>query len=162
MSDSLLHANQTKTIINKPNIKRRIMKKTTLTAIQILALVLTSAWLIGCATSGQQMDRSQVENIQKGVTTRAELEAMLGTPMHAGMMDNGRRLLTFQFHETRVKGESFIPYAGAFIGGRDHRAQILQVILDANGVVEDFEFSDSTIETKQEGFGSRQTTTPTR
>lgn len=127
------------------------------------------AYLCGCYSSstGTKMDTNQVSKIEKGKTTRKEVEAMLGTPSHVAMMAEGRRVMTYHFNETnaRVKGQSFIPFYGAFGGGSkmDSHQQALQINLDKNGIVEDYEFNDNTSNTdvSHNAFGgSSVTSTP--
>lgn len=130
--------------------------------ISVLVLgLMTAFFLLGCASSGTKIDRANVDQIKKGVTTRNDLEKMFGPPMNVGLMGDGRRSLIFQFTEAQIKGTSFIPYAGPFMGGRTMRMQTLQVILDQNNIVQDFEFSDQSRDLQQEGFKAKETVTNT-
>lgn len=125
-------------------------------AVLLVLLLLQNA---GCMTSsyGQKIEAAQVNSIQKGVTTRPELEAKFGAPIHTALMPDGRRSLHYTYHESKMKGETLIPFYPG--GGADSRQQTLQVILDANNVVQDYEFSDTTGETKVNAFGAGGTTT---
>jgi len=114
--------------------------------------------IVGCvtSTSGQRMDTAQVNAIRKGVTTRAEVERQFGPPIATAMMLDGRRVLSFGFSETKMKGESFIPFHG---GGADLRRQSLQVIVGPDGVVQDYEFNDTTGESRFGPLGAGGTHT---
>jgi outer membrane protein assembly factor BamE (lipoprotein component of BamABCDE complex) len=52
--------------------------------LMILACCLTL--MAGCASYGNKMDRSKLDQIKKGVTTRAEVEALFGPPMTTALM----------------------------------------------------------------------------
>jgi outer membrane protein assembly factor BamE (lipoprotein component of BamABCDE complex) len=116
------------------------------------------AFIAGCASHGTKMDRAQVEQqIHKGVTTRSEVERNLGTPDHVAMLPDGKRMLQYSYSEVKTKGSSFIPYAGFFAGGSNSRQQTLQIMLDANGVVKDYEFSDKATEQSGGVFNAHST-----
>jgi outer membrane protein assembly factor BamE (lipoprotein component of BamABCDE complex) len=120
-------------------------------------------FLTGCMSSGTKMDRQQIDHqITKGVTTRSEVEANLGTPDHVAMMPDGHRSLSYQYFDSKIKGTSFIPYAGMFMGGADHQRQTLQVLIDKNNVVEDYEFAEKATETSSNPFGSHTTEVPAK
>jgi outer membrane protein assembly factor BamE (lipoprotein component of BamABCDE complex) len=136
--------------------------------------VLASAFLAvaifggGCASTshGTKIDTQNVSKIEKGVTTRAEVEQMFGSPMNVSLMGDGRRSMTYHYMEsdTKVKGTSFIPIAGAFMGGSKGkmRTQQLQVILTKDEVVEDYVMNDGTSNVDHStGFGRHSmTSTP--
>jgi outer membrane protein assembly factor BamE (lipoprotein component of BamABCDE complex) len=104
----------------------------------------------GCASSshGTKIDDNKVSQIQKGVTTRAEVEQLLGRPAQTSLTGNGGRMMLYQYSESKqqVKATSFIPIAGAFMGGTTGtmRMQQLQIVLNKDNVVEDLEMNDGT------------------
>lgn len=141
------------------------MKRTTDIALVALICVL----FVGCATthtSGTKFDQNAVSKISKGVTTRAEVEAAFGPPLFVAIIGEGRRIMTYTYSNTstNVKATTFIPIVGAFIGGAttDQRTQNLQIILNKNDVVEDYEFSDKAGATDMSGglFNTNTNTTP--
>jgi len=104
------------------------------------------------------MDRQKIESqIQKGVTTRAEVEKNLGTPDYVSMLPDGRRTLIYRYFESQAKGQSFIPYAGMFVGGSNNKQQTLQIMISKNNLVEDYEFSEKATETSSNPFGAHTT-----
>lgn len=124
------------------------------------AAVLFACLVGGCASSshGTKIDNDKVSRIEKGATTRAEVEQMFGPPTHTSLMGDGRRMMTYQYMESKqqVKGQSFIPVAGAFMGGTKGtmRTQQLQVVLGKDNVVEDYELNDGTNNMEStHGFG---------
>lgn len=138
--------------------------------ISVLASAFLSVAIFGggCASTshGTKIDTQNVSRIEKGVTTRAEVEQMFGPPMNVGLMGDGRRSMMYQYMETdtKVKGTSFIPFAGPFMGGSKGttRTQQLQVILTKDEVVEDYVMNDGTSKIDHSsGFGRHSmTSTP--
>ncbi len=91
---------------------------------------------------------------------------MFGPPDSLTLMGDGRRMMMYAYtsSDTHVKGTSFIPYAGAFIGGSEGKTetQQLQIILTSADVVQDYVFNDGTrnIDVSQHGFSSSVSSTP--
>ena len=98
----------------------------------LLPIALVSAALFaGCASVGNNFDDSKVSQIKKGETTEAELIQIFGEPQNRNVNSEGRTvlILTWTYAESKVRGESFIPYAGAFMGGHDTKSKSLTVTL---------------------------------
>ena len=127
--------------------------------VAILACCL--AFVVGCASYGNKIEVSKLDQIKKGVTTRAEVEALFGLPMNTSLLGDGRRMMLYNYHESQVKGQTFIPYAGAFMGGSRSRNQSLQIVLSKDNVVQDFEFNDTTGDTAGGAFNTKTTTSKT-
>ena len=126
-------------------------------------------FLSGCATTysnGVKLDRSKVSQIQKGVTTRAEVEALFGPPIIVSPMSDGLRTMFYNSAEasSHATPETYIPVVGLFAGGCRGQTKIqrLQIMLNKADIVEDYEFKDSTdkIETSGGILGARTTSTP--
>ena len=98
------------------------------------------------------MNADKVSQIKKGVTTRAEVEALLGPPANVFMMPEGKRMMSYSYSSTKAEGHAtaatYIPYVGMFAGGSkgeaQTRIQTLQIMLNAKGIVEDYDFADNT------------------
>ena len=127
-------------------------------------------FLSGCATTysnGVKLDRSKVSQIQKGVTTRAEVEVLFGPPAYVSLMNDGRRMMSYNFTETTTgcTPATFIPLVGAFTGGvrGQTKTQALQIMLNREDIVEDYEFTDNISKTETKGglLGPRIHTTST-
>ena len=131
-------------------------------AVFLLAAGLACGCQTGSSTVGTKMDQQQVSKIVKGKTTRQEVEAMLGTPTQVMMQPEGKRAMMYHFSatDTSIKGASFIPIYGAFGGGAKatSQQQSLQINLDKNGIVEDYEFNDHTMNTDVNRFGNVRST----
>lgn len=101
---------------------------------------------MGCASAGKNFDSRKVPETQKGETTEAELVEMFGEPNARGLKTGGLKTLTWVYSESRVKGETFIPFAGAFIGGTDTKTKTLTVALAPDGTVSEFDYSGGDLE----------------
>lgn len=116
-----------------------------------LSLVLSACSSVNSET-GTQMSADKIAQIKKGVTTRAQVEALLGSPASVSMMPEGKRVMSYTYTSTQASGHataaSFIPVVGLFAGGTkvdgQMRIQTLQIMLNAQGIVDDYEFSDRT------------------
>lgn len=99
----------------------------------IALALLTIGLLAGCETPGQALKKSEVEKIQDGQTTKAEVEKIFGEPMQMTKSPEGRTL----YHYQRFYGPDV--ESGAGFGGprRDEsNLLILSVLFNAAGVVE--------------------------
>lgn len=117
--------------------------------LRLIVLVPLVSLAVGCTTytQGTRIDESQVSKIKKGVSTRAEIEAMLGPAESVVMMGDGRRMMEYGFMEgsSTISPAMLIPVVNLFAGGVTNRDtyQALQIILGKDGVVEDYEVSNS-------------------
>lgn len=96
---------------------------------------LLTAILLGCASVGENFDERNVSQIKKGETTEAELLQMFGEPQNRTEDSEGTSTLQWTYTESVTKGESFIPYAGPFLGGSRSKSKTLNVILRDGKVV---------------------------
>ncbi|MEO0797538.1 MAG: hypothetical protein AAFX93_20520 [Verrucomicrobiota bacterium] len=110
--------------------------------MKILYSILMCLLIVGCATSGKEINVAQVENIEKGKTTYTEMVEMFGPPQWGGLV-NGNRAANWYFMRTASHGKNFIPIYGAFDSSMDVDHQRLDVQFDENDVVENFVFSDN-------------------
>ncbi len=112
-----------------------------------LVLAASVALLGGCSSTGNNFDDSKVSQIKKGETTEAQLIQMFGEPQRRGVNSEGATTLMWMYTESSVKGESFIPYAGPFVGGSRHKQKTLNVTLQ-DGKVQSFSSSAGGMETR--------------
>jgi hypothetical protein len=99
--------------------------------------------LNGCASVGTPIATQNIPKIRKGVTTEAELVQMFGPPTDKSLSTNGKTVDTWIHSAAQAKGTSFIPYAGAFVGGTNMQLDKLQAIIGIDGRVEDYLFNKS-------------------
>lgn len=123
-------------------------------AIAFLCAAVMIISLAACGT--QQVSGNQTlagssvtemdEKLRVGQTTKKEVESWLGTP--SGIDRNfdkaggDRWKYKYASSETKVKGASFIPIIGAFMGGTDvkNEGKILHVDFDQGGVLKAYGF----------------------
>jgi outer membrane protein assembly factor BamE (lipoprotein component of BamABCDE complex) len=104
--------------------------------------------LAGCASAGTKVDPSAAAKIQKGITTKVEVIALLGQPMTDTLDSNGKEMMFWSYAQTQIKGTTFIPVVGLFSGGSSTNMTSFQVILDSNKIVVDDLWSNSNIDSK--------------
>jgi SmpA / OmlA family len=124
----------------------------------------------GCnstSSGSSALSSDKVNQIQKGVTTKAQVEAMFGPPANVTMVSGGKRIMSYYFSQsnTHTDAQSFIPVAGLFLNKTEGQTntRTLQVNLDANDVVEDYQYNDNTNNIEATGgiIGSSVKSTPT-
>ena len=113
----------------------------------VLSFLLLTLFAISCASAGNNFDESKISQIKKGETTEADLVAMFGEPQNRSVNSDSGLTLTWIYAEAKVKGESFIPYAGAFMGGTRSKSKTLSVIL-ADNKVTSFTYTGGGTETR--------------
>lgn len=113
----------------------------------ILTLCCVALLAVGCASTGNNFDENKLSQIKKGETTEQELVQMFGQPQNRSVNSDGVATLTWMYAEARVKGESFIPYAGMFMGGSRTKMKSLVVTLAENKVT-NYTFSGGGNETR--------------
>lgn len=136
------------------------MKKPTFYIYQAALLLFITGFVAGCASTsyGTKIDRDKVSQIKKGVTTKAEVELLLGPPVHTAMVGDGRRMMTYSF--TEASSTQGIPVVGLFAGSSSTRTQSLQIVITKSGVVEDYEYSDNSQNTEGGFLNSKTVATP--
>jgi outer membrane protein assembly factor BamE (lipoprotein component of BamABCDE complex) len=91
------------------------------------------ATLSGCVSSGVQVDPEVTARFQKGVTTKDQVIAALGTPTQRVSYPDGTSAIVYRHADIRLRPESFIPVAGLFAGGADTAATAVTLSFDAKG-----------------------------
>lgn len=116
---------------------------------RIASLLVATAlvFTVGCASTGNNFDDTRVSQIKKGETTESDLIRLFGDPVQRGVNSEGMTTMTWMYVEARVKGESFIPYAGPFVGGTRSKNKTLNVTLN-DGKVANYNFSGGAMETR--------------
>jgi hypothetical protein len=123
----------------------------------------------GCASSSNgtaALTNDNVKHIQKGVTTRKDIEAMFGPPYMVSMTGGGKRVMNYMFSSSdmHITPLTYVPVVGMFAGGSQTQVESrsLQVILNENNVVEDYEFNDSATNIDRSGgaYAASSTATP--
>lgn len=91
----------------------------------VLALTMT---ISGCVTLGREFPVDAVSRIQKGKTTRTEIDHLFGTPWRTGL-DDGMRTWTYAHYRYSLFGES--------------KTRDLIVRFDEKGIVASYTFNST-------------------
>ena len=141
----------------------------------VIATATLILFVVGCVSTsvGTKMSVEKVQQIKKGDTTRAEVETLFGQPITTSMLGDGRKMMVYNYYGHTIKptglGKTFasvlIPGGDLFMGGgarANQEQQTLQIILNKDGVVEDYEFSNNASVTESSGglLTQKTTTTP--
>ncbi len=97
----------------------------------------------GCATCGKPIEKSAVEEMQKGVTTKEEVIKKFGQP-DGTYFDKDNRLI-YYYHASKVNSSAwnFIPIVNLVHSEIKMKMQMLVIVFSKEGVVEEYSFTDS-------------------
>jgi hypothetical protein len=116
--------------------------------IWVVAALLTMA-VAGCASGGNEVLRMQDahavdQNVVDGRTTRSEVERLYGPPNATSFANAQTDIWIYRWVRTTPKAENFIPYVGAFVGGRDIQKKELVILFNEQNMVVRHSMRDST------------------
>jgi outer membrane protein assembly factor BamE (lipoprotein component of BamABCDE complex) len=94
----------------------------------LIPALLSLATLMGCASSGREIEQADVNTIVPGKTTKAEMLERFGQPRGQSYVENGKLGMNWMYVHVGFGG----------IGGEQ---QILTVLFDQNDVVEKVTFT---------------------
>lgn len=106
-----------------------------------IALALVSLISMACATAGRKIDQDAVAKIKKGVTTKAEVQQLIGSPDQVTRDGDGNEKWSYTYTRAEIKGTTFIPIYGSFAGGTKTQNQSTVVSFGSDGVVSQIETS---------------------
>jgi outer membrane protein assembly factor BamE (lipoprotein component of BamABCDE complex) len=109
-------------------------------------IIAIAALLCGCISVGRQINQAKIQDIKPGQTTRAELEQWFGHPSMV-MQTDKETVVSWSHIISVARAETYIPIAGAFIGGADAHSEALTVSLNTNGIVTKKTFFTSAVST---------------
>ena len=105
--------------------------------------VLICLGLVGCATTGTRIEQDKVKQIKEGITTQEEVIALMGKPFMQNLTSDKKVIMMYQYAKVKNRATNFIPVVNILAGGMDMKQQILQILINENGVVEKYIFTDS-------------------
>lgn len=94
--------------------------------------------MAGCASVGTPIDQAKVSQIQKGVTTRAQLVAALGAPASTSALADGQTVCLWIYSKASNSAQNFIPVVNIVQGRMSVESQSLQVFFGPDGTVTNF------------------------
>jgi outer membrane protein assembly factor BamE (lipoprotein component of BamABCDE complex) len=116
--------------------------------VKILLAALLVVTVAGCSSVGTPIARDKVNQIQPGLTTEQDVLRMFGVPSTKTLDTSGRMVLSWIFSSASAKPQTFIPVAGAFVGGYNTRLQQLTILIDKKGRVQSWTLNDKPGEMK--------------
>jgi outer membrane protein assembly factor BamE (lipoprotein component of BamABCDE complex) len=120
------------------------------------AVILTACLLLpSCMTSGRRIDKNDLSWIRTGTTTREQVHTVLGPPTSRMSRSDGSSVESYAYVHAQVKGQSFIPFAGAFVGGTRVNQTSTTFTYGADGTVLDYMHGGTNAEST--GFRVQQT-----
>ena len=119
----------------------------------IAMMLLGNALILGCASHGNQSLKSETEDsiaakITTGVTTKAEVKAMFGSPIQTSFTDGGLEVFTYRLDDSTMDAVSFIPLVGALGSSASGTSKQLVVMFDEDDVVKKYSMTASDVTTK--------------
>ncbi|MEW6559348.1 MAG: outer membrane protein assembly factor BamE [Pseudomonadota bacterium] len=107
--------------------------------------VLAATLLAGCASAGnealsKQTSASLQQHIQKGVTTKAQVQAILGQPQNVSF-NGGQEQWTYNFAHATPTAVNFVPIVNLFVHQANVEQKMLVILFDKNGVVENYSYT---------------------
>ena len=132
--------------------------------IQLLLVVVLA--LGGCYSSGNASVKSQdlVSQVKIGQSTKKDVTLLFGQPnsvtrasVQVASQANPSQMITvveswgYQHTEAHMDGRSWIPFAGAWLGGTNYETEIVQFGFDAKDVVQ--QVSSSSQKGRANAFG---------
>jgi hypothetical protein len=120
---------------------------------KIILVLLTSLFLVSCASTGNQTLKTESEvsissKIQEGVTTAPEIKAMFGSPYETTYTDGGLMIWKYRLDDMRSDAVNYIPVVNWFGSSMSGTRKELVVLFDDNDVVKRVNMSESDVKTK--------------
>ena len=116
-------------------------------ATQGFLAMLVFLCLGGCSTyMGNKAitDVTAQEKIEKGVSTKQDVQALFGMPTSVSFTDNDEEVWSYTYMKSSVRKITFIPIIGWFFGGTDTRMYLLTVRYSEDGIVKAFGAGETT------------------
>ncbi len=116
-----------------------LIRGTNMKKLKVLLLCFS---LVGCATVGRQVNQSNAEKLQKGITTKAEVIKIFGQPSSQSFNQAGKVVFTYIGCQVKNSAWNFIPVISAVHSEMKMTNQILSITFK-NDIVEEYNFTTS-------------------
>ena len=97
--------------------------------------------LAACMSTGVKVDQAKVTSLRPGKTTCTEAIALLGKPTSTMLQSDGTKEVQYVYVQAQTTAASFIPIAGAFVGGADTEQTMFTMKCDKNDVLKTYSSS---------------------
>jgi outer membrane protein assembly factor BamE (lipoprotein component of BamABCDE complex) len=91
-----------------------------------IAILFCAALLCGCVSMGRKIDQAKVAEIKTGVTTRAQVIQLIGSPDQITDA-NGTVMFMYMYIHSSATASTYIPIVGAFAGGANTQNEMVMV-----------------------------------
>lgn len=105
--------------------------------------VFAALLLSACVASGVRVTEEQAKQFERGKSTYGEVMSKLGPPTSSMVTATGLRYLSYAYFEAAARPETYIPIAGAFIGGADARSNVATFTFNHQGLLIDYTIAES-------------------
>jgi len=111
----------------------------------LIASIFSAALLAGCASAGNEALSKQTsatlnQSIQKGVTTKAQVQAALGQPQSVSF-NGGQEQWTYNFAHATPTAVDFVPVVNLFVHHANVDHKMLVILFNKDGVVENYSYT---------------------
>jgi hypothetical protein len=106
--------------------------------LKFFVMLLWALMLAACGATGVQVKPDQLTTFKKGVTTAPDVEAKLGNPTSQTITSDGNTMLMYNYMAYQTRASSFIPIAGAFVGGADVQSSMVMFRFGPDGKMIDY------------------------
>lgn len=109
--------------------------------------------LCACATAGngslrKETETSVGEKIKPGVTTKAEVKTMFGSPIHTAFTDSGQEIWKYELSHMSADATSLIPVVNIFAASSSGKKKELVVFFDDQDLVKKYNMSESDVKVR--------------
>lgn len=103
-----------------------------------LFTIIPTLLLASCVSSGVKVDPSKLSQFHKSETTYSEVIEKLGKPSQSAVLQDGTKVISYIWVSAQARPESFIPIAGAFVGGADSENSIVTLTFNGDGILQNY------------------------
>src|SRR3972149_8208415 len=91
----------------------------------------------GCMSMGNKRitNDEAVAKIKAGESSKSDVRAQVGEPSKVTFTDNSEEIWEYTYMRSQIRAATFIPLAGALVGGADTDVQTLTIRFDSEGRV---------------------------
>ncbi|WP_437888627.1 hypothetical protein [Phytobacter sp. V91] len=119
---------------------------------KVLMVMMISVALAGCASSGNQSLKKESEasvksKVVEGVTTKAEVKKIFGSPAKTSFTDGGKEIWTYELADVSLDAVSYIPVVNWFGSSASGTKKELVIMFDGDKV-QRYSMSESPVSTK--------------
>ena len=110
--------------------------------IVIIVLMLCPLLMTGCASVGKEIQQTNVEQLQKGITTKDQVIKMFGQPDSTYFDKDTRLIFTYFAMKMSPSVYSFIPIINIVHNEMNMKNQMLVIVFSKDGIVEEYSFTN--------------------